>query len=406
MNDPHGIVHVDGVFHAFFQAFPAATDWNSRIEWGHATSRDLVHWTQTTAAITPLDDEVGCWSGSVVIDDSGPVMLYTRPSTELWSRGQVVAARGSSDLMRWERMATNPVIDGPPPHYGVIDFRDPQVERTSSGWRAVIGGGLPGVGGCALHYVSSDLVNWECTGILAQRADDPDEDVRTGTVWECPQLIEVDGRWVLIVSAMEHDVYTSVKYAVGEYDGTTFTAVHWGYFAHGFPPYATTVFRDDMGQPCAMSWLRENGNKVAPDSEWSGALSLVHVLHVVNDCLVLSQHESLDSSGIRSFSVTAGDGVNVELADLPIAWRLSLNIVDEGVTRIDAGEWAVTVDGTAQLITLASQGQTHIAMRMQDAVGTLDLVVDADIVEMLWSNSEGIGVARVPACKSACICKQ
>lgn len=54
MNDPcaPGYDARTGLFHLFYQWNPYAAQWD-KISWGHATSRDLVHWEYTSLAVRP-----------------------------------------------------------------------------------------------------------------------------------------------------------------------------------------------------------------------------------------------------------------------------------------------------------------------------------------------------------------
>ena len=184
----------------FFQHVPHSTQWSPECHWGQAVSPDLIRWTETGTALTPEPDEIGCWSGSCVVDETGPVLLYTRIATDDSGRGQVALARATRGMMEWKRQPVAPVISGPPEGQPIVAFRDPFVWRTGAGWRAVLGAGLVGMGGCAIQYSSPDLENWTLDAILAARSGAERDPEWTGMVWECPQLFELDGTWVLLVS--------------------------------------------------------------------------------------------------------------------------------------------------------------------------------------------------------------
>jgi len=124
MNDPNGLVYYQGEYHLFYQHNPDSIDWGN-IHWGHAVSRDFVHWEHLPEALYP--DAIGTiWSGSIVVDerntsgllpDGGLVALFSYSDQ---SQGMAY----SSDKGRtWTKYAHNPVIAND----GSKDFRDPKV---------------------------------------------------------------------------------------------------------------------------------------------------------------------------------------------------------------------------------------------------------------------------------------
>ncbi len=405
-NDPHGILRVDGRFHMFFQYNPAGVTWNEACHWGQAVSDDLIRWTEVDVALAPAPDEIGCWSGSAVVDSEGPVLAYTRVAHDDWGRGAVALARPTEPMASWVRRPLESVLDGPPEGYDIIAFRDPQLRPRGDGWVAVIGAGLVGHGGCALQYgVTHDLTGWEFEGVLASRSNDTRSPVWSGKVWECPQFLLVDGQWVLLVSVWEDDVLNNVVYAIGDYDGSTFEPSTWGTFTHGPQLYATTTFTDADGRPTAMSWMREIDNTAPRDSPWCSAMSLPHRLSIVEGRLAVSQHPSLEAH----FSEVLGEGAlhagTTTTWDLPqeAAWRLTAQIGSESALKVSGahgGEsWTMLTD--------AISGRVHVLdadggslLDMPAAAGTsgeLDVVLDADILEICWTGAEGVGAVRVPA---------
>jgi beta-fructofuranosidase len=269
LNDPHGVVHHDGRYHLFFQHVPDAVTWRPGISWGHAVSVDLERWTELPVALAPEPGELGCWTGCVV---DGPAILYTSVSEPHRDRGRVRAARPvGDDLLVWTR---DDLVLEPPD--GAEVFRDPFVLRDGDRWRMVVGGSLAGVG-TAFTFVSDDLRSWAYDGVLAAG------DGTTGVIWECPQLVDVDGVTTLVVSVHDGVDTRHVAAACGELAGGRFTCGPWQVLTDG-APYAPTAFRDLEGRLVLVFWLRG----VTGDG-WAGALSAPYLLGRNGDRLVLER---------------------------------------------------------------------------------------------------------------------
>src|SRR5699024_9833162 len=136
------------------------------------------------------------------------------------------------------------VVAEVPEDLGAIAYRDPFVVREPAGWRMFVGAGTPDGTAMALSYTSPDLGDWSYEGIALERSTAERDPVWMGALWECPQIFEVDGRWVMVSSVWDDDVLYYAGYAVGDYADGHFTAQSWGRLTYGPSYYAPSFFRD------------------------------------------------------------------------------------------------------------------------------------------------------------------
>ncbi len=226
MNDPNGLVYLDGEYHLFYQYNPNATVWGP-MHWGHAVSRDLLNWQYLPVALAP-DDLGNIFSGSAVVDKTNTAGFGPNAMIAIFTHEQNGAQRQSlaysTDNGRtWTKYAGNPVLNAP----GALkDFRDPKVF-----WYAQGGGGhwvmLVAARDRILFYTSPDLKTWSPSGEFGPGFG------TTYGVWECPELQElpVDGgpqtRWLLAVGVGSGAPASGsgVQYFVGDFDGQKFTSL-------------------------------------------------------------------------------------------------------------------------------------------------------------------------------------
>jgi sucrose-6-phosphate hydrolase SacC (GH32 family) len=229
MNDPNGLVYYQGEYHMFYQWNPLGDTWGN-ISWGHAISRDLVHWTELGLAIS-YDDRETIFSGSVVVDKdntsgfgtkANPPMVAIYSSAALPTFAQSQALAYSLDRGRtWTKYAGNPVLDNPDP-----DFRDPKVfwYEPTQRWIMPVALSLQRK---IQFYSSPNLKNWTLESEFGPEG-------ATAGVYEVPNLIPlpVQGRgstepkWLLIVNINPGAPGggSAAQYFIGDFDGHRFTA--------------------------------------------------------------------------------------------------------------------------------------------------------------------------------------
>ena len=252
-NDPNGLVFFNGEYHLFFQHNPYGWGWGN-MHWGHAVSRDLVHWEELGDKLWP--DAMGpMFSGSAVVDwknssglgrDGKPPMLlfYTAAGTPT-----VQCMAYSLDGRTFTKYEENPIV---PQITG--GNRDPKVFWYEPGqhWVMVLYVTLDG-GRHTVHILTSaNLRQWEVQNIV-------EGEVNTNFLYECPDFFElaIDGdpskrMWVMLGANSE--------YGLGTFDGSQFRMQEKclpGHRGRGF--YAAQSFSDiprEDGRRIMIGWFQ------------------------------------------------------------------------------------------------------------------------------------------------------
>jgi beta-fructofuranosidase len=400
VNDPLGLTWHDGRYHLFFQHVPDSTDWQVRCHWGHATSEDLVHWTEHAPALAPGDGDDGVWSGSIAVpDDGGPAALFYTSVTEAAGLGI-----GRNRVARpvdgsWDRWAKGPVVAELPAAFARRDveaYRDPWVVRDGDAWWMVVGGGLRDErGGTATAWVyrSTDLERWDYHGLLATRHTTETGGAWSGPAWECPQLFPLDGRWVLTLSAWEPDHPHHAVYAVGDFVDGRFAAQRWARLTYGPAYYAGSAFADRHGRRGLIHWMREvrGGGAGGAERGWAGAHSVPHVLRLDDDALVCEPHPAVLAARTGALGVTTdGGGVEAASSAVDVVWEAG-----------DRSTLQVTADDGRDVVALETDGGTLVAgvgrerWEMPRGRGPVRVLVDGPTCEVFTSG--GVMGLAVPA---------
>ncbi|WP_194777402.1 glycoside hydrolase family 32 protein [Pararhodonellum marinum] len=298
MNDPNGMVYLDGEYHLFYQYYPDSTVWGP-MHWGHAVSRDLVHWENLPIALYP-DKNGWIFSGSAVIDhrnssglgsDTNPAMIaiftYHDPVGEKEGRNdfQTQGIAYSLDKGRsWTVYEENPVLDNP----GIKDFRDPKVMWYDDG-----NGNGKWIMSLAVldkidFYSSQNLLDWTF------ESDFNPDWAAYGGVWECPDLFPLtaeDGteKWILFVSIEPGGPQggSATQYFVGNFDGKTFTSesTETLWLDYGADNYAGVTWAnvpESDGRRLFIGWMSNwQYAQIVPTDPWRSAMTLPRTLDLV-----------------------------------------------------------------------------------------------------------------------------
>jgi levanase/fructan beta-fructosidase len=287
------------------------------MSWGHATSPDLVTWTEHPVAIA-CDEQEDIFSGSIVFDrdntsgfgtESAPplVAVYTSAfkSGSAYEGLQAQSLAFSLDGgYTWTKHSANPVLNR-----GSAEFRDPKVIRYDGGagsyWVMVA---VEATDFQVVFYKSDDLKNWELLSTFGPAN-------ATGGVWECPDLfpLPVDGDpenllWVLTVNLNPGGPNngSAGQYFIGDFDGTRYTSAttvteglqdparlgEYQWLDWGRDYYAAVSFSDvPDGRRLMIAWMNnwEYANQI-PTTPWRSPMSLAREISLEtsdgNLCLV------------------------------------------------------------------------------------------------------------------------
>ncbi len=431
-NDPNGLVFEGGEYHLFYQYNPKGDVWG-HMSWGHAVSRDLVHWRHLPVAI-PEENGVMAFSGSAVVDHRNTsgfgrdgqaplVAIYTGHHTDRPRQDQRLAY--STDRGRtWTRYAGNPVLD-----IGESDFRDPKVFWHAPSARWVMAVAWPKQRKVRF-YASPDLQSWSHLSDFGPAG-------ATGGDWECPDLFPLERRWVLIVNLNPGGPAggSGTQYFVGDFDGRRFVAEGGvaraaGVAAPPQPPlwldygpdfYATVTWSDvpeSDGRRLALGWMSNwQYAAVVPTSPWRGAMTVPRelVLRRTPEGLRVAQQPVRELASLRRGAPrTFGGGtvaqaaawlaeqgplpplleVEVELAGLamtPLALEIGSGKGEATTVSLDAARGQLSVDRTRSgLVTFhpAFPGRYQAPLRVMDGRCRLRLLLDTSSLELFAQDGE------------------
>ena len=329
MNDPNGFSYCKGAYHLFYQYYPYDSVWGP-MHWGHAVSRDLLHWDYLPAALAPdtAYDKDGCFSGSALeLPDGRQMLMYTgvvkEPRTDGGFQDIQTQCIVIGDGRDYEKYQQNPVLDGGdlPEGGSRNDFRDPKLWMEEDGtYRCVVGNCTGDKDGRILLYKSEDGIHWDFLSILAENKG------RFGRMWECPDFFKLDGKYVLLTSpqdmmprGFEYHNGNGTICLMGDYDEKTNTFIeeHNQAVDYGIDFYAPQTIAAPDGRRIMIGWMQNWDTCNLRDTErfWFGQMTLPRELSIENGRLVqkpVRELESLRGEEVRYENVVFTDTIRLD----------------------------------------------------------------------------------------------
>lgn len=417
-NDPNGMVYHNGIWHLFFQYYPDSTVWGP-MHWGHATSKDLVHWQEQPIALYP--DSLGyIFSGSAVVDKNNTsglgkngqaplVAIFTHhdPIGEKEGRNNFQnqsIAYSLDNGKTWTKYAGNPVLKNP----GITDFRDPKVMWYEQQHKWIM---TLATKDRITFYSSPDLKSWTKESEFGSEAG------AHGGVWECPDLFTLDDNgkkvWVLIVNLNPGGPNggSATQYFIGDFDGNKFTPLHSDtrWLDYGPDEYAGITWSNTGNRKIFLGWMSNwLYANVVPTKTWRNAMTIPRELklkHVGKEIFITQQPvaelNTIQSKPIvlQNVKVTNSFDVAAEAGKITLPVRLDLSLVQSNSFSVilsnNAGEQVVIgYDNSKKeyFIDRTKSGNTgfqkdfaarHVAPRISDS-GNINcsLIIDVSSVEL------------------------
>ena len=425
-NDPNGMVYSNGIYHLFFQHYPDSSVWGP-MHWGHATSKDLIHWQEQPIALYP--DSLGyIFSGSAVVDKNNTsgfgkngqpplVAIFTHhdPVGEKEKRNnyQNQSLAYSVDSGKtWIKYKNNPVLKNP----GITDFRDPKVfwYEPQKKWVMTLA-----TKDRITFFSSPDLKNWT-------KESEFGKDLGAhGGVWECPDLFTLNDNgkqvWVLIVNINPGGPNggSATQYFLGNFDGKNFTAAdtktRW--LDYGPDEYAGITWANTGERKIFLGWMSNwLYANVVPTTAWRNAMTIPRELklaHSGNEVLVTSEPVAelndiqSDKVSLDNVVVNQNLDVSAKAGKISLPCRLDLDfnhINDFSVVLLNSDKEQVIIGFDAKLrqffIDRTHSGKTdfqkdfaarHVAPRFTDSSSmNMSLVIDVSSVELFADNGKTV----------------
>ena len=412
------MVYSNGVYHLFFQHFPDRPVWGP-MHWGHATSKDLVHWQEQPIALYP--DSLGyIFSGSAVVDKNNTsgfgkneepplVAIFTHhdPVGEKQKRNDYEnqsLAYSTDKGKTWIKYAKNPVLK----NVGVTDFRDPKVMwyEPQKKWIMTLA-----TKDRVTFFSSPNLKNWvkesEFGKVLGAH----------GGVWECPDLFTLNDNgkqvWVVIVNINPGGPNggSATQYFLGNFDGKNFTATdtktRW--LDYGPDEYAGITWSNTGERKIFLGWMSNwKYCNLVPTTAWRNAMTIPRELklaHSGSDLLVTSEPVNelnkirAENINLNNLKINKTLDLSAKAGKISFPCRLDLefeDINDFSVVLSNSNKEEVTIGFDKNqkqfFIDRTHSGKTdfqkdfaarHVAPRFTDnKLMNMSLIIDVSSVEL------------------------
>lgn len=279
LNDPNGLCRYNDRYHLFYQYNPTSQEWGNPY-WGHASSKDLIHWMDMEISLIPQQEILGredirggAYSGSAIVASGMMKIYFTRHIGDIhrtWCEEKTYTVDCEDEIhLLKEREVIHRAPDG-------LDqnFRDPKITKIGNTWYMLTGSRkVTTQTPCITLHTSEDLQSWTYQGIFFEESNPQYLQA------ECPDLFKINGHYILVVCYHNKiepfgPKRRDVVYYIGQIQGFRFQAQHYGLLDYGKDFYAPqTFFGTDA--PIMIGWNNDMAKNYIPTANGgNGTMSL------------------------------------------------------------------------------------------------------------------------------------
>ena len=414
MNDPNGLIFFNGQYHVFYQTNPYNGFWDC-MHWGHAVSKDLVHWEYLPLALAPSEEyddyqKGGCFSGSAIEHEGKLYVFYTATANHGNGSEQSQCLAISEDGINFEKYDGNPLFDAPE---GIQpdSFRDPKVWKHENKYYMVVGASRNNRG-LALIYESADLYHWNFLNVLAESRGE------WGFMWECPDFYHLEEKYVLMVSPQEmeakerefHSGNNSV-FLIGTYCKCNykFNREKIQNVDYGLDFYAPQTMQTEDGRRILIGWMQSWDNPIYQDIHaWSGMMTIPRELTIKEGHVCqwpVRELEKYRTGKVSYESVVVGkelsladiEGRSIDMeiqltGDTYQKYRMKLAAGDSRYSEIiyNRKEKVLTFDRTYSGLKRDATSMRSMYVEEENGMLSLRVLVDRYSVEIFVNNGEQV----------------
>ncbi|SCI08701.1 Beta-fructosidase [uncultured Ruminococcus sp.] len=291
INDPNGLCYFKGYYHLYYQYNPFGQEWNN-MYWGHAASKDLMHWVHLPVCLEPQEElrgntqaKGGAFSGSAVVSGDEILFYLTRHFGPLEDGPETIEYQTftrSRDSIHFEPEQV--IVERPGPEVS-YNFRDPKLFFYGGKWNMVLGSAVSGVPALVNFTSENGIDGWEYQGPILTDSRGGIETI------ECPDFFELDGKYVAVGDLMwYHDAYGRYQplwYYIGNYQDGKLQVEQDGLLDFGTNFYAVQSFEHE-GRRIAIGWISDfySEHQILEPGAY-GSMSLPRELHLKNGKLTM-----------------------------------------------------------------------------------------------------------------------